>query len=123
MTMEFKSFDSHDDMFAFLEKQGQKMWDDFQAHAEQLGLDPSRDYDFICLSYVIGTPVPDSIKEKLAAWPVPVRGYWNEHDVLCLNIPMDPEEENDLYAAIQGTDFFDYESANFSCWRVDFPSP
>ena len=112
----------------FLKERSEALRKDFQENAEAFGLDPNKPYDFVCLSFEPHQSILREITEKLLNWPAgPVRGYVNDYGNLCVNMPMTPGEdapENEnifdfLKKAHQ--EYYDLESANWECYRVDFP--
>ena len=123
-------FDSFDDMNAHLQARRDEMHKDFLAHAAELGLDPAKPYEFLCLSFEREL-ITEAMREELINWATGlVRGYINQFGTLCLNLPVKPEEgdeinpEDDILGKLQaaGQEYHDLESANWECWRVSFPS-
>lgn len=122
-------FDSQEAFDAYLRERHNRMHEDFVAHAAELGLDPAKPYEFICLSFE-GDLVGEAMRNELVNWQTgPVRGYINQFGVLCLNLPVRPEvddkeaPEDDIMAKIDAAqqDYADLESANWECYRVSFP--
>ena len=101
---------------------------DFEKNAESFGLDKSKEYDFICLSFEPGQQILPQVHKKLNEWPVgKCRGYINEYDILCINIPMTPgetsSEDEDIFMLLKQSrqEYYDLESSNWDCYRADFP--
>lgn len=117
-----------EDAERFLEERGRDLREDFQKNAAKFGLDPQKGYDFICLSFEPGQCILPAIQRSLEEWPAgPVRGYVNHIGNLCVNMPMSPgedaPEEEDIFKIMHKhrQEYYDLESANWECYRVEFP--
>ena len=122
-------FTTQDDMDAHLAARHAEQRKDFLAHAAELGLDPTQPYEFICLVFEHDL-INEAMREALVNWVTgPVRGYINQFGILCLNLPVKPEvneqeaPEDDILGKLTaaGQQYNELESANWECWRAPLP--
>ena len=131
-----ENIDNLDDLFAKMSKESQNTEDKYNSdYKGKPGYSLPETVDgFICLSFELPMKIKNEFIDFLSKWEYgDIRGYINEYEILCINIPvpadLDEEEEfwvenpNNIYQVIKNLNqaYFDMESSNLGCWLYPFP--